>query len=368
VGIDDFAFLKGHRYGTIVCDLTTHHPVALLPDRRSETVSSWLKDHSFIQVVSRDGFRAFRQAISQASSSILQVYDRWHFIRGARRQIESCLVSILPTMITFEVDIETTKTLHTEIKLQRQQRERHEKKWAMIRTIQQEYQKGKKKAELAKEFDLDPRTITKYVKTTGIPIPSKRKRKRQTTEFHEQIEQLEREGKTIQQIYCIIREYGYMGTHSGVRVAVESIRKERKLQHSLSRPHRIPRQQISACIWKLKSTLSEKEIQLLEQCFIVYPSLKPFYQIVQDFREAYEECDYDALLTWLKQQLSSRNNSLYRYALHIQSDLQAIKQAFLTPFSNGLVEGNVHRLKLIKRMMYGRAKLDLLEKRVLYRL
>ncbi|USK62409.1 transposase [Peribacillus asahii] len=96
MGIDDFTFLKGHRYGTIVCDLTTHQPVALLPNRKPETVSNWLKNHPFIQVVSRDGFGAFRQVISQASSSILQVYNQWHFIREARRQIESYLLSILP--------------------------------------------------------------------------------------------------------------------------------------------------------------------------------------------------------------------------------------------------------------------------------
>lgn len=57
-------------YGTIICDLTTYQPVALLPDRKPETVTTWLKGQGFIEVVSRDGFRAFRQAISQASSTI----------------------------------------------------------------------------------------------------------------------------------------------------------------------------------------------------------------------------------------------------------------------------------------------------------
>lgn len=60
VGIDDFAFLKGHRYGTIICDLSTHAPVALLPDRKPET-----DNHPSIQVVSRDGYQAFRQAIQE---------------------------------------------------------------------------------------------------------------------------------------------------------------------------------------------------------------------------------------------------------------------------------------------------------------
>jgi transposase len=365
VGIDDFAFLKGHRYGTIICDLTSHQPVALLPDRKPETVTTWLNEQSFIEVVSRDGFRAFRQAISQASSTISQVYDRWHFFRAAKRQIESCLVSMLPTLITFEDA--TTNISQPETKQERLQHERNEKKSDLIQTVRQEYQKGKKKSVLAKEFDVDPRTITKFLKTTSPSlIKPKRKRKRQTSGFHEQIEELERKGHTIKQIDSIIREYGYTGTLSGVRVAVESIRKERKLQHSQT--ERISRQQISGYIWKPRSTLSEHECRLLEKCFITYPSLKPFYEIVQTFRKAWEEYDYNAFLVWLNEQLSSRTNHLYRFALQIRSDLQAIKQAFLSPFSNGMVEGHVHRLKLIKRTMYGRAKLDLLEKRVLYRL
>jgi transposase len=216
---------------------------------------------------------------------------------------------------------------------------------------------------------VDPRTTTKYLKTTNPPLIKPRgKRKRQTAQFHEQIEELERKGHTIKQIDSIIRDYGYTGTLSGVRVAVESIRKERKYQHSQSQTQRISRQQVSSCIWKLHSTLSEQERYLLEQCFTGYPSLKPFYETVQTFKKAWGNYDYNAFLEWLKQQLSTRTNQLYRFALQIRSDLQAIKLAFLSKFSNGLIEGHVHRLKLIKRMMYGRAKLDLLEKRVLYHL
>lgn len=76
IGIDDFAFRKGHSYGTIICDLSTHKPVALLPERYPETISEWLKNHQNIQVVSRDGYQAFRKGIQNASQSILQVYDR----------------------------------------------------------------------------------------------------------------------------------------------------------------------------------------------------------------------------------------------------------------------------------------------------
>lgn len=66
-------------------------PLALLPNRESETVTQWLKTYPHIEVVSLDGFTGFLQAISDANSSILQVYDRWHFIRNAKKQLEKIL-------------------------------------------------------------------------------------------------------------------------------------------------------------------------------------------------------------------------------------------------------------------------------------
>jgi transposase len=61
VGIDDFAFCKGHTYGTLVCDLQSKAPLALLPNRLPETVTSWLKKYPSIVLVSRDGFTGFRE-------------------------------------------------------------------------------------------------------------------------------------------------------------------------------------------------------------------------------------------------------------------------------------------------------------------
>ena len=368
IGIDDFAFRKGHSYGTIICDLSTHKPVALLPERYPETISEWLKNHQNIQVVSRDGYQAFRKGIQNASQSILQVYDRWHFVRAVKKQIDACLTSILPSVITLEKEETDQQTFPHETKLQRKQKERAEKKWMMIKSIQQEYKKGKKKVELAREFHMDPRTISKYLNITEMPVQVKRKRKRQTDGFEQYIQQLEQEGKTIREIDAQLRKYGYTGTLSGVRVAVESIRKERKRQGIKESSVRISRRQMISYVWKRKSRLLEKELQLLEQSFKMYPSLHSFHQMVQTFREAFDERNYPAFFKWLEKQLSSPNNHLYDCALRLRRDLQSIKLAFSTSYSNGVVEGHVHRLKLMKRIMYGRAKLDLLEKRVLYHL
>ncbi|QTD43515.1 transposase [Sporosarcina sp. Te-1] len=99
--MDDFAFRKGHTYGTMICDHQQGIPLALLPDRLPETVTAWLERHPSIQVISRDGFTAFRQAITQANPEIHQVYDRWHFIRNAKRQVDTHLATLVPASITW---------------------------------------------------------------------------------------------------------------------------------------------------------------------------------------------------------------------------------------------------------------------------
>src|SRR5437588_9298595 len=82
LGIDDFSFRRGYRFGTILVDLERHRPIDLLPDRQAETTAAWMRDNPEIAVVSRDQASAYASAASEAAPHAVQVADRFHVCKN----------------------------------------------------------------------------------------------------------------------------------------------------------------------------------------------------------------------------------------------------------------------------------------------
>ena len=98
VGIDDWAWCKGQRYGTIVVDLEKGDVVDLLPDRDAATVKAWLEAHPGVELVSRDRWSAYAQAAAEATPDAHQVADRWHLLKNVREAVERLLERHLPVI------------------------------------------------------------------------------------------------------------------------------------------------------------------------------------------------------------------------------------------------------------------------------
>ena len=83
IGIDDWAWKRGHRYGTLVRDLKRRGIVDIPPDREAATVEAWLADCPEIEIVSRDRGGGYGQAVAKALPEAIQIADRWHLMENA---------------------------------------------------------------------------------------------------------------------------------------------------------------------------------------------------------------------------------------------------------------------------------------------
>lgn len=97
MGIDDFAFKKRKRYGTIFIDLLTGEILDFLPNRNKDSVKNWLINHPEIQLITRDRAQAYKSAAEEASPKIKQVGDRWHIFQHLFDAVKKTIKSIVPS-------------------------------------------------------------------------------------------------------------------------------------------------------------------------------------------------------------------------------------------------------------------------------
>src|SRR5215218_5766547 len=88
IGIDDWAFRRGHHYGTIVVDLERHQVINLLEDREAGSVLAWLKRHPEIRLIARDRSGAYAEAATKGAPQAVQVADRWHLLKNATEVVQ----------------------------------------------------------------------------------------------------------------------------------------------------------------------------------------------------------------------------------------------------------------------------------------
>ncbi|MBV8696158.1 MAG: ISL3 family transposase [Ktedonobacteraceae bacterium] len=186
IGLDDWAWKRRLRSGTLICDLEQGLPIDLLADRTAETVSAWLQEHPTIKIVSRDGSSEYASAIKKGAPQARQVSDRWHLTKN----LAACVSVILTQCLTEIRRAErTTVTIpeeeqlvhlhsHPRTQSERQtQQARQSERSARYEHIVALSKQGMKSSDIAVHVGMPERTIRHWLSERGIPYSHPRRQR-----------------------------------------------------------------------------------------------------------------------------------------------------------------------------------------------
>lgn len=359
VGIDDWAWRRGHRYGTVICDLERRRIVDLLPDREPATIEAWLTKHQRIEVIARDRSGGYSKAAAAGVPEAIQVADRWHLmanasaafleaVRRSMRRIRDAIgaAEINPALLT---------------SAERRQFEGAKRREATNATILTLAKAGVPIKEVVRRTGYGRGAVRSVVR--GGRTDMFRTRVSSLDPYRDKLEAEWQGGCRVgAELWRRLRVAGFTGS---LRVVTEWTTRKRRDQAAApsGRPRKLPSARVIA---KMMTTdrdhLSADDARLIVTIEKAAPDLLAARDLIDHFHAMIRQGDADQLDAWIKTAKSSLLESL---ANGIIADRDAVHAALAKPWSNGQTEGQITKLKLVKRQMYGRAKLDLLRARVM---
>jgi len=382
LGIDDFSFRCGFRFGTILVNLETHRTIDLLPDRLSDPSADWMKLHPEITLVSRDGSSTYASAASEGAPQALQCSDRFHLCKNLTEATQLLLARCQAEMLAMSQTQEPCPDEPTKPQISIQEWRppepasvkkarlaRRSGRYARYAQVIQLREQGMKPKEIAQRLDLSDRTVQRWLASEGFPeARSRRKRQSCFDAFAPYVlkrwQEGERSGAVLRRE---IMEQGYTGSESTIYRYLDTLKQaEVKTPANLDR---IQKFSASTAVWLFvrdPKTLDEIEQEDLAAFCEGSPALKEAYNLVQDFFTMVHKLEGHRLDAWLAQVASSDAPELQSFARGVEKDRAAVQTGLTQSTNNAQVEGQVTKLKLIKRTMYGRAGFPLLRQRVLH--
>ncbi len=414
IGVDDFAFRRGQRYGTIIVDLVEHQPIDLLPDRSAATLIQWLKLHPEVEVVSRDRSTEYTRAISQGAPKAVQVADRWHVIKNWKEVLERIfqrhyagLMQRLKESGLLFAHRRNQATSANHRAAAKAARDRRIARYDEIKGLEDQ---GYNILQIAQQLQMSRTTVRKYLSLKKPPVPIERRRVRQIIDpYLTHLEKRWLEGcHNAKELWRGLVELGFSGSYKPVKSWVSLYREqpgrlrserekararlqasgkpkteaeaEAEAEEAYQKPqpisismHPMQENQLEALpaprnlVW-LYLKRGEK-LSKMERKWVSFigeePQLKLVEELNQQFLQMIRERNPELLEEWLEKCKESEIVDLQTFAEGLRREYGAIKAGFSLRWSNGPVEGEVNRLKLIKRTMYGRCGFELLKQKVL---
>ncbi|MGG4179447.1 transposase [Virgibacillus pantothenticus] len=345
VGIDDFAFKRRHKYGVIICDAQTSHPIDLLPDRTAETLKTWLAQYNtVIQRISRDRFARFREAINEVFPQTIQIHDRFHLIQNLWTLHNQIIKKVLPTRILKENKPSPSSSPLPLTKQEKRREQNAKQKWERAIQVKKLKEEGHSIRHIATMMNMDWRTVKADLLKEKPDTGERKKRSKPINDWTETVFTLEKNGRTVQEIYNAITEQGYKGPYSSVRVLVTEIRRKRKQGQTLQPSSYYTRNEIRRALWQWRYSTKEKDKAFVDIILKRYPELRPYFAFIQGFREAVSNRDKEQLREIVLFEKSRGDPLTKAFIDRLLIDFPSTLHACSFEESNGFVEGHVNRL------------------------
>lgn len=374
LGVDDFAFRRGFRFGTILVDLERHRIIDLLPNRQAETVAQWMREHPDISAVSRDRGGEYAKAASQAVPWATQSADRFHLAKNLTEATQlllaRCQAEILEAGKAGEQSEPVLEFRPRESEQDKKARlARREGRLARYQEVEKLHQQGMKAEEIAQHLALSPRTVYRWLAAGAFPAAKQRRKKASSFDAFapfilKRWKQGERRGAKL---ILELQEQGYRGSERTVYRYLATL-KETDGKVSLPN-HRLPQYSSNTAVWLFVrdfDSLGEVEQEDLTALRQASQILNKAYCLVQEFFSILHKREGHRLEQWLAKVAKSGLPELQQFARGVERDKEAVQAGLTWEINNGQVEGQVTKLKLIKRTMYGKAGFALLRQRVLH--
>lgn len=400
LGVDDWARRRGHTYGTILVDLERRVPVELLPDREAATFAQWLREHPGVEVIARDRAEAYAQGARDGAPAAVQVADRWHLLKNVGDLLERLLhahraaladaavaepapappardddpaassesranSSALPMPEGVPSSPEPLTPARAVAAGRQAARQARYDRARALRA------QGLSHRAIAARVGMAPATVRKYLSAPTCPTRAPRRTKVGTlTRVDAHLRARWQEG--CEDALVLWREVQALGFRGSLRTLQRHVerwratgRRAEVLRGAPSAPR--PPSPRQARWWLTLPTerLSEGQQRYVARLTEGCAPIRDAQRLAVAFGVVLRGGDASALGPWLEEATQSGLASFGDFAAGLRRDQASIEAAIREPWSNGQTEGQVNKLKMLKRQMYGRAGLPLLRQRML---
>jgi transposase len=405
LGVDDFALRRNRRYGTVLIDMDTHRPVDVLADREADTFADWLAEHPGVEVICRDRAGAYAEAAERGAPAAIQVADCWHLWHNLAERVEKTVAAHHGCLHEQEIEDQTPAEASTDAPdtpdtpdtpdavataedvaenpdpaadlvaaaeavhaARRANSALVTRSTARFEQVQALKAQGKGIKPIMRELGLAKETVRKFYRAANVEevtATSRAGRPSVLDEFKPYLHERFNAGITnVSALFREIRAQGYRGSSETV---ADYLAPFRAVGAAPSAKPAVPKvRHVTSWMLHHPDDLDEEQRLQLKQVCTICPHLDATANHVTEFAKILTNRHGEQLDAWMNAVEAAELPHLHRFVRGLRRDYHAVLNGLTLPHSSGAVEGNVNRIKMIKRQMYGRANFDLLRKRILH--